>query len=149
MVSIHQDFICYLQELCSIHLSEAFQFLKLSLDVCIGLHHKGSISQLLILGCLRVEWGVCLECFTQSVIEIGGSLICFLDHRCNLDILASFLAPTRSPCRGITVETQGFLPFSGIEIPIRSRLWHHFSCSSFYILELCGDFSLEPFWGFC
>lgn len=45
--------------------------------VCTGLSRKGSIDHLLILMCLRVEWGLCLEHFTQSVIEIGGSLICF------------------------------------------------------------------------
>ena len=109
MVLVHKDFICYLQELCSIHLSEAFQFLKLSLDVCIGLSHKGSINHLLILGCLRVEWGVCLECFTQSVIEIGGSLICFWIIVVILDILVGFLAPTRSPCRRHHGRDPGFL----------------------------------------
>ena len=42
-VSVHKDFICHFQELCGIHPSEAFQLLELSLDVCTGLSHKGSI----------------------------------------------------------------------------------------------------------
>ena len=57
-VSVHKDFIYYLQELCGIHPSEAFQLLEFSLDVCMGLSHKGSINHLLILYCLRVEQGV-------------------------------------------------------------------------------------------
>ena len=83
MVSVHKDFICYLQWLCDIHPSEAFQLLELSLDVCIRLSHKGRVNHLLILECLRVKWGVCPEHFTQSFIEIGGNLFCFLDYHCN------------------------------------------------------------------
>ena len=66
MVLVHKDFICYFQKLCGIHPSEAFQLLELSLDVYTGLSQKGSVNHLLILGCLRVEGGVCPECFTQS-----------------------------------------------------------------------------------
>ena len=84
IVLAHKDFICYLQQLCGIHPSEAFQLLEVSLDVCTGLSHKGSVNHPLILGCLRVEWGICLGHFTQSFTEIGGSLIRFLDYHCNL-----------------------------------------------------------------
>ena len=57
-VSVHKDFTYYLQELCGIHPSEAFQLLEFSLDVCMGLSHKGSINHLSILDCLGVEQGV-------------------------------------------------------------------------------------------
>ena len=60
-VSVHRDVICYLQELCGIHPTEAFQLLELLLDVCTGLSHKGSLHHPLILGCLRVRGGVCLN----------------------------------------------------------------------------------------
>ena len=90
---------CCLQELCGTHPREAFQLLELSLDVCTGLSHKGSVNHLLIFGCLGVQWGVYSERFTQSFIEISGSLISFLDYRQILDILVGFLAPAQSPCR--------------------------------------------------
>ena len=133
MVSVHKDFICYLQELCGILPSEAFQLLEVSLDVCTGSSHKGSVNHPLILGYLRVEWGICPGHVTQSFIEISGSLIWFLDIIVILDILVDFLTPTHSPCRrGSRLVTQGFLSFSGIETPVRSRLWHCFLCPSFY-----------------
>ena len=60
-VSVHGDFVCCLPELCGIHPTDAFQLSELSLDVCTGLSHKGSIHHPLILGCLRVTCGVCLN----------------------------------------------------------------------------------------
>ena len=83
MVLVHKDFIFYLQELCGILPSEAFQLLEVSLDVFTGLSHKGSVNHSLIFECLRVECGICPGHFTQSFIEIGGSLIQFLDYHCD------------------------------------------------------------------
>ena len=84
----------------------------------------------------RVEQGVCPEHFTQSFIEIGegGGVSCtFCIIAVMLDILVGFLTLARSPCRKALRSNPGFLAFSDIEIPIRSRLWHRFSCPSFYI----------------
>ena len=94
-VSVHRDSICYLQELCGIHHREAFQLLELPLDVCTGLSRKGSVNHPLILGCLRVKPGVCLERFTQSFIKIGGRGVsyAFWIIVVILDILVGFLAP--------------------------------------------------------
>ena len=89
-VSVHRDSICYLQELCGIHHREAFQLLELPLDVCTGLSRKGSVNHPLILGCLRVKPGVCLERFTQSFIEISEDLIRFLDYCCNFGHIVGF-----------------------------------------------------------
>ena len=83
MVLVHKDFIYYLQEQCGIHPSEAVQLLEFSLDFCTGVSYKASINHPLILGCVRVEQDVCLEHFTLSFIEVGESLIFFLDYRCN------------------------------------------------------------------
>ena len=114
MVSVHKDFICYLQELCGIHPSKAFQLSELSLDVCTGLSRKGSVNHPLILGCLRVGRGVCPECFTQSLIKIGGVLTHFLDYRCNFGHIGElFGSRSKSMEKGIMVSAQGFLSFSG------------------------------------
>ena len=114
MVSVHKDFICYLQELCGIHPSKAFQLSELSLDVCTGLSRKGSINHPLILGCLRVGRGVCPECFTQSLIKIGGVLTHFLDYCCNFGHIGElFGSCSKSMEKGIMVSAQGFLSFSG------------------------------------
>ena len=86
-----QRFICSLQELCGTHSSETFQLLEVLLDVCTGLSHKGSINHPLILRCLRVERGVCQELFAQSFIEIGGSLIHFLDYHYNFGHIGGHL----------------------------------------------------------
>ena len=90
MVSVHKDFICYLEEPCCIHPSKAFQLLELSLDVCTGLSHKGIINHLLILRCLRVQQGVGQEHFTQSFKEIGGGLTHFLDYQCSFGHIDGF-----------------------------------------------------------
>ena len=123
MVLVHKDFICYSQEQCGIHPSEAFQLLEFSLDVCMGLSHKGSVNHPLILGCLRVGQGVCLKCFTQSFIEISGGLLCCLDYHYNFGRIGGlFGSHSKSMLKSIMVSTQGFLSFPGIEIPIRSHL---------------------------
>ena len=83
MVLVHKDFMCYSQEQCGIHPSEAFQLLEFSLDVCTGLSYKASINHPLILGCVRVERDVCLEHFTRPFIEVGGSLVFFWGYCCN------------------------------------------------------------------
>ena len=100
MVSVHKDFIHYFQELCGIHPSEAFQLLELSLDVCTGLSHKGSVNHLLILSCLRVEWG-CMFGMLHTVSHKiwWGFASAFLIILVILDILVGFLAPARGPCR--------------------------------------------------
>ena len=63
--------------------AKPFQFWELSLDVCTGLSHKARVNHSLILSCLRVKQGLCLEHFTQSFTEIRGGLIHFLDYSCN------------------------------------------------------------------
>ena len=112
-VSVHRDSICYLQELCGIHPSKAFQLSELSLDVCTGLSCKGSVNHPLILGCLRVERDVCPECFTQSLIKIGGVLIRFLDYHNFGHFGEHFGSLSKSMEKGIMVSAHGFLSFSG------------------------------------
>ena len=53
--------------------AEAFQLLELSLDVCTGLSHKGSVNHPLIISCLRVKQGLCLEHFTVFHRNSWGS----------------------------------------------------------------------------
>ena len=85
------------------------------LDVCTGLSRKGSVNHPLILGCLRVGRGVCPECFTQSLIKIGGVLTHFLDYHCNFGHIGElFGSCSKSMEKGIImVSAQGFLSFSG------------------------------------
>ena len=98
------------------------------------LSHKGSVNHPWILGYLRVGPGVCPKCFKQSFIEISGGLLCCLDYRYNFGHIGGlFGSHSKTMLKGIMVSTQGFLSFSGIEIPIRSHLWHCFSCPSLYI----------------
>ena len=107
------------EDVCSIHPSKAFWLLELSLDVCTGLSHSGSVNYSLILRSLRVERGVCPECLTRSFIEIGGSLIYFLYYCCNFGHIGGlFDSHSKSMQKGITVAIQGFWP----SLILKSRL---------------------------
>ena len=134
-----------------IHPSEAFRLLELSLGVCTGLSHKGSVNHPLIFCSFRVEQGVCPECFTQSFIKIswGGGLIAFWIIVVILDILVGFLAPTQSPCRRASryqprVSCPSLVLKSQLGLVSGIASHAHPSAS-----KTSGRLSSEPFLGFC